>query len=315
MRISSFGYLIRDGLRNIYVNRLMSFASIGTLMACMLLIGASMLFSMNVNQIVGYVEQKNEVVVFLKDDITEEELADVKKSIGMIDNVNIEESVYMTKEEVLEEQKALLGESAGLLEGLEGTENPLPPTYKLKIRDVSSTASTEMQLNDIPGIIGVKVSTEAADILTSIKHAVSVSGMFIVILLVAVSLVIIANTIKVTVFNRRREISIMKYVGATDSFIRLPFFVEGFFLGLISALVAFALLWGGYNYVIQTISSSAYVLQQAAAGGAESWLQQAYNNVLPFGDVALQLLAWFCGGGIGIGVFGSMFFVSRYLKV
>ena len=161
-----------------------------------------------------------------------------------------------------------------------------------------------MQVAAIEGIESVKAPNEVADILTSIKHAVAAGGFFIVALLIAVSLVIIANTIKVTVFNRRKEISIMKFVGATDLFIRLPFFVEGFLLGLLSALVAFGLLWVGYDYLLQMIAEN-----------PSSWIQQAYQSLLPFKEMALRLLGWFAGGGIGVGVFGSMFFVNRYLKV
>lgn len=302
MKGSSFGYLVKEGAKSIYANRLMSFASIGTLVACMLLIGSSLLFSMNVNEVVGYVEQKNEILAYVEDEISDEELADVDAQIRLIDNIfDIE---YLDKDTVLKEQQEQLGESAALLEGLEGDENPLPATYRMKVEDLSGLASVEMKLSAIPGISGVRVPTSIAETLTSIKRAVATSGMFIVVLLIAVSLVIIANTIKVTVFNRRKEINIMKYVGATDSFIRLPFFVEGFLLGLFSALIAFGLLWVGYNYVLESIS-----------GNSSSWIQEAYTNLIPFKTVALEMLGWFAGGGVGIGVFGSMFFVNKYLKV
>ena len=161
-----------------------------------------------------------------------------------------------------------------------------------------------MRLESISGVSAVRAPDAVAEAFSSIKRAVSVSGMFIVAILIVVSLVIIANTIKVTVFNRRKEINIMKYVGATDAFIRLPFFVEGFLLGLLSALLAFGLLWVGYNYVLDAVSLN-----------PSAFIQSAYQNTIPFEEVALELLAWFAGGGIGIGVFGSMFFVNRYLKV
>lgn len=301
MKGSSFGYLIKEGAKNIYVNRLMSFASIGTLVACMLLIGSSLLFSMNVNSVVGYVEQQNEVVVEIYDDVTDEELMDVDAQIALIDNIY--DSMYVSKEALLEEQKVLWGDSAILLDGFDD-DNPLFNSYRLKIKDMSSLSSTVMKLESIEGVTRVSAPTEVADIVTSIKKSVSVGGMFIVAILLVVSLVIIANTIKVTVFNRRKEINIMKYVGATDSFIRLPFFVEGFLLGALSALTAFGLLWLGYDYVLQLVSQN-----------PSAWITQMYANMIPFESVALELFAWFSGGGVTIGVFGSMFFVNRYLKV
>lgn len=175
-------------------------------------------------------------------------------------------------------------------------ENPLPNSFRLRIKDLSILSSTIMKLEAVEGIESVKAPTEVAEILSSIKRAVYSGGMFIVLILMAVSLVIIANTIKITVFNRRKEINIMKYVGATDGFIRLPFIVEGFLLGIISAVLAFGVLWLGYNYVLQVLAEN-----------PSAWINQIYQNTIPFQKVALQMAAWFGGGGIGIGVFGSMF--------
>ena len=302
MRGSSFGYLIKEGAKSVYANRLMSFASIGTLVACMLLIGSSLLFSMNVNQIVGYAEQQNEVDIILSDDLDDAQIEDIGVQLDMIDNIY--NKTYVSKDELLEEQKAQSEELASLISGLEGDQNPLFNSYRVNIRDLSLLTGTVMQIEEIEGIDKILAPDSVAEAFTSIKRAVSISGLFIVAILIVVSLVIIANTIKVTVFNRRKEINIMKYVGATDSFIRLPFFVEGFLLGLLSALIAFGLLWIGYDYVLQTIADSPATL-----------IRSALDSTLAFEDVALKRFAWFAGGGIGIGVFGSMFFVNRYLKV
>ncbi len=302
MKLSSFGYLIKEGAKNIYANRMMSFASIGTLVACMLLIGSSLLLSMNVNQIVGYAEQQNELTVFLRDDVTDEDVAEIDEQLSQIENVM--DPIYLNKDAVLKEQMSLMGDAAILFEGLEGEENPFPPTIRLRIRDLSQLTGTVMRIESIDGVQRTVPPDVMAEIVTSLKKAISSGGMLIVVILIVVSLVIIANTIKITVFNRRKEISIMKYVGATDAFIRLPFFVEGFLLGLLSAMISFGLLWLTYNYIMEIISQS----------GAE-WLRQAQQSMILFKDVAIRLAAWFAGGGIGIGVFGSMFFVSKYLKV
>lgn len=302
MRGSSFGYLVKEGVKNIYANRLMSFASIGTLVACMLLIGSSLLLSMNVNVVVGHFETQNEIVAYLYDDVTQEQVFQIDQQIAMIDNIY--DTIYLDKDAVLQEQQAMLGDLGPLLDSLEGDENPLPATYRMKVTDLAQLSSTVMRVEAIDGIEMVHSPDQVAEVFVSLKNAISTGGMFIVAILIVVSLVIIGNTIKVTVFNRRKEINIMKYVGATDGFIRLPFFVEGFLLGLLSALISFGLLWAGYNYIMEIISENPSI-----------WIEQAYANMIQFRDISIRMLCWFAGGGIGIGVFGSMFFVNKYLKV
>ncbi len=301
MRGSSFGYLLREGAKNIYANRLMSFASIGTLVACMLLIGSSLLFSMNINRAVGYVEQQNEVEVELDDGLSEEQIKEVDKEIALIDNVY--EREFVSKDALMEELKAQSDDLAVLLDGLE-EDNPLYDSYRLKVRDLSRLSSTVMKLESLEGVSAVRAPDMVGEIMTNVKRAVSSAGYFIVAILLVVSLVIMGNTIKVTVFNRRKEINIMKYVGATDAFIRLPFFVEGFLLGLVSALISFGLLWTGYNYILDVIAQN-----------PSTWMTQVYSNIIPFDEIAVEMLVWFLGGGVFIGVFGSMFFVNKYLKV
>ena len=301
MRGSSFGYLLREGAKNIYANRLMSFASIGTLVACMLLIGGSLLFSMNINRAVGYVEQQNEVEVELDDGLSEEQIHEVDKEIALIDNVY--ERKFVSKDALMEELKAQSEDLAALLDGLE-EDNPLYDSYRLKVKDLSRLSSTVLKLESLEGISAVRAPDMVGEIMTNVKRAVSSAGYFIVAILLVVSLVIMGNTIKVTVFNRRKEINIMKYVGATDAFIRLPFFVEGFLLGLLSALISFGLLWVGYNYILDVIAQN-----------PSTWMTQVYSNIIPFNEIAVRMLVWFLGGGVFIGVFGSMFFVNKYLKV
>lgn len=300
MRGSSLGYLIKEGAKNLYVNRLMSFASIGTLVACMLLIGSSMLFSMNVNSIVGYVEQQNDIPVILSDGLSQQDMERVDREIDAIENIY--EITFVSKDELLSEytSDADMSELFSMLEN----DNPLFDSYVVRVQDQSQMASTVMQLEAIDGVAEVRAPSDVPEIVTSIKRAVAIAGTMIVAILLLVSLVIIANTIKVTIFNRRKEINIMKYVGATDMFIRLPYFVEGFLLGLLSASIAFFLLWGGYNYIMDAISLNTL-----------TWFQQAYASMIPFDSVALEMFGYFACGGIGVGVFGSVFFVSKYLKV
>ncbi len=302
MKISSFGYLMREGARNVWVNRMMSLASVGVLTACLLLIGGALLFSVNVNSIVGYVESQNEVKVFLKTDIPDLTRSTLDNEIRKVENIS--EIEYIPKEDGIEQFAETMGEYSDLMAGLRGEENPLPDTYMVKVTDLSVLAETVAQLEGLAGVESVSAPIEVAVSITGIKNAINIFGVFVVAILVLVSFIITANTIKITVFNRRREISIMKFVGATDSFIRLPFIFEGTILGILSALLAFGIVWGGYDYILRSLSEN-----------ATGWLGLAYRSFVPFDTVADRILLGFLGAGLLSGTFGSMLFVRKHLKV
>lgn len=301
MKGSSFSYLIKEGARNIWVNRMMSLASIGILVSCMLLIGSAILLSINLNGMVSYVENQNEMVAFLEDSADGVTVSAVEAALNSNDNVD--SFAFVSREEALERYSEIVPDS--LLENLEqDKEEVFPLSFRITLKDLSLIDETTAQIESIPGIMRVNAPTNVAETVTGIKRAVYICGSGIIIILLAVTLIIIANTIKVTVFNRRKEINIMKFVGATDRFIRMPFVVEGILLGVISACIAYLLLWGGYTYLIN------YVQTQASAT-----LSAFLKNLVPFSQVAKQLLASFAVGGIAIGVFGSMIFVRKHLKV
>ena len=301
MRGSSLGYLIKEGSRNIWTNRLMSMASVGVLVACMLLIGIAVLFSININQVMGYMEDQNEMVAFIDDDAGEDAIRKIDAEINELSNIG--KITYVSREEAAEEYKRIMGDSGSLLDGLEADE-VFPNSYRLQVDDLSRLAETVEDVESITGIMKVNAPTDVAQTVTSLKQIIYVAGIGIVSILVAVSLIIIANTIKITVFNRRREINIMKYVGATDTFIRLPFLVEGTLLGLISAVIAYFVLWGGYTYLLGWLQENQSMT-----------LMSFTQSFLPFQEVARQMAVGFAAGGVGIGGFGSMIFVRKYLKV
>lgn len=302
MTSSSLGYLLCEGGQNIKANRQMSVASIGVLVACMLLIGASMLFSMNVNAIMGYVESINEMVVFIKDDISQEAVDTMNTTLKADENVA--SCIFISKSDALKRQMELMSDAAELLQGLDGAENPLPASFRIKLRDLSLLGDTVTQIGAMEGVDYVSAPTDIASTLVDIKHGVTMAGLAMVAILGVVAITIISNTIKVTIFSRRKEINIMKYVGATDAFIRIPFLVEGVIIGLASALIAYGVLWVGYDYIMDWMSKT-----------SSSWLQTAYVNLIPFADVSLMVLAGFTVAGTAFGILGSLFFVSKYLKV
>ena len=301
MSLGSVKYIVGEGARNIRANRQMSIASIGVLVACMLLIGAAVLFSLNADAVMGYIESQNDVVVFVVDEADESEAEGLGATLSAIENVS---SVrYISRAEALEGQMERLGSSAYLMDALR-EDNPLPATYYVKVKDLEFLSSTVEKIQALDLVLDVNSPTDMAATMVGVKKAVNLGGLAIVTILGAVSVLIVSNTIKLTIFNRRREISIMKYVGATDSFIRLPFLVEGVIIGLCSALLAFGLLWVGYYYLMDWMSTA-----------TSSWLQLAYQNLIHFEDIACRMLGGFCGAGAAFGIAGALFFVGRYLKV
>ncbi len=351
MAQGSTGFLLKEGFRNFKENKLLSFASVGVLTACMLLIGIAVLISINLSSMMGYIQSLNQAVVFLEDNITEEQINSIKDSLEKNPNISFVE--YVSKEKALEMHiatlqneaekeifKELLGEENPLpalfnirisdltmltetvnaIDNTEGTlqneaekeifkellgeENPLPALFNIRISDLTMLTETVNAIDNTEGVDYTKASTDIAETLIDIRTAVNFSGSVITGILVLVSIIIISNTIKVTIFNRRREINVMKFVGASDLFIRVPFFVEGILIGLVSGIMSFALTWGAYSYAFDWIANS-----------KSSWFRIVSRNLVEFSDVAIQFGAGFLIFGVGFGFFGSLFFVNKYLRV
>ncbi len=304
MRINSFFYLLRSGFRNLYQNRLMTAASIGVLVACMMLIGGASLLSLNVRNIVGQAGDQNEVVAFLEEGLSDDEIDEIGSKINKLGN--IKDITYISKEDALEieQDKEKWG---GLLDGLSPEDNPLPASYRIFLIDITENKliKTCEQIGQIDGIEEYNAPYKEATILTDMQNAVTIVGFIVVVILLVVSIMIIANTIKITVFSRRKEIYIMKLVGATDGFIRLPFSIEGILIGVIAAVIAFGILWAGYDKVVETILQS----------GNTSWLSITKDNLVNFEDIGLYLFGVFAALGAGLGWLGSSIFVRKHLKV
>lgn len=301
IRGSSFKYLLKEGFRNIWHNRVMSFTSIGVLTTCLIIVGAAYLITVNVNSVVGYIEGQSEMVVFLHDDIDDAQTAQIETSIKSTPNVK--ETVFVSKEQGLENTKLMLGDDAYLLDGLEN-RNTIPAMYEIKVNDLSKTRETVDALKAIEGVDIVKASNEVADTLTYVQNTINTFGMALILALAVISLVIITNTIRATIFTRRKEINIMKFVGATNSFIRIPFIVEGFLLGVISAGVAFSVVWGSYHYLTAEFTS-----------GGSMWLQAAFESIIPFDEIAMTLGLFFVGTGTILGMIGSIISIRNHARV
>ena len=219
MKWSSFQYLTKQGLHNLRANRLMSLASIGVLTACLLLTGIAGLFSANVNSLVEYLGDQNETVVYLDQGLSDEELASVDQTLRSMPGLAA--VTYVSQEEVLETYKGYMSEYADLFNDFE-EDNPFHANYRVVLEDLNQLDEMIAQLEQIDGVYSVSAPTQLSSVFLTIQRAVTYAGWALVAVLALVSVVVISNTIRLTVFARRKEINIMKYVGATNGFIRWP---------------------------------------------------------------------------------------------
>lgn len=291
--MSGFGYLVKEGFRNVWSNRIMSIASICVLISCLVLTGAAGLISLNVAKAVDEVGQTNETTIYLKDEVTGLEAVYLGKDIEKIDNI-ISVTFY-PKEDAIQDFKDSLPEDVFM--NMQGDDNPLPDAYIIAMSDLSKYDETIAQVMKIEGVDSINNRSEIAKKLTDISELVSSVSMLIVIALMIISLFIIANTIRATMYSRRFEISIMKSVGATNSFVRLPFLVEGIVIGIISSLLATAAL--------------AFVYE----AGMTAVREFVPMNTIPFSDVFPYVICLFVSAGIVVGAMGSFISIRKYLKM
>lgn len=231
-------------------------------------------------------------------------IAETESALNQVENVS---SVrFVSKEEGLYALKnaAFEKELSSLLDGYVGEENPLSHSFVITIEDLALLEPAVAALEEVPGIRFVKASTSVASSLVALRRIVNLIGWSIVLALCVVSLVIIMNTIRASIFTRRKEINIMKYVGATNTFIRVPFLIEGFFLGLLATAISYGLVFVAYSLAYHYFSPS-----------ATSWITQVFAQMIPFDVIAVKLALFFVVSGIGLGVLGSVLSMKNYIKV
>ena len=292
MKGASLGYLTKEGFRNVWVNRLMSLASITVLMACLVIIGLGAMLFFNINALLDKIESQNVIMVYIEDGTTDEQIEKLSKDIYGVGN--IDDCIFVSKDEAFENSKKELGEDSALLEGM---ENPMPDAYKVVVSDMTLFKQTVNGLKGLEFIENVRENSDVAEKLIDIRQAVTIVIAGMVLLLFIVSLFIIANTIRITMFSRRLEISIMKAVGATNWFIRWPFMIEGVVIGIISSIVSFGVLAGLYYGI-------AYVFNDMLA----------LFKPVAFGQYAGYIFLLFALIGTFTGSVGSLISMGRYLK-
>ena len=303
MRASSFRYLVKNGIHNLWSNRMMTIASVGTLIACLLIVGFAVLFSINVDSIVEYMGEQNEVVIFMQMDTPLEYMTTMEEELSQVEG--LDDVVYVSAEEGFAEYKEGLGEDAYLLDGMEDeAAQILPAKFTARITDPEHVDAILASIRRVDYVVTAEAPTDLTKTLVSIRTMVNTIGGTVIAALVLVSLVIITNTIRASVFTRRKEISIMKYVGATNGFIRVPFIVEGILLGIIAAVIAFLVIWGGYTLFVDAMATE-----------TTSWLGSITQHLVPFWPMGYQLLGYFLLAGIATGGIGSAFSMRGHLKV
>ena len=294
MKVNKIGYLIAEGFKSIFTHGFMSFASVTIIIACLVIMGSFTLLSVNIDDAIVDLEQENEVVCFVDEELSDADSLAIQPAIESIDNIATLR--YMSREEAMENFSK--DYDAGLFEDVDATV--FRHRYIVTLKDITMMAQTKAALESIDGVADVNAHLEIANAFISIRNVVSLVSLIIVTILAIVSIFIMSNTIKLATFGRREEIAIMKMVGATNAFIRLPFIIEGLILGLLGAAVAFFIEWGVYNLVSQKVM-----------GG----IVGALVDIIPFTTLMFPVLGVFLAVGIAVGTFGSAIAIRNYLKV
>lgn len=299
MRFRIIKNMINQGFEGMWRNRGMGLASISSIIAVLLILGLVLILVLGINNVVGDIKSKFDVVqVFLEDDIAPKDLDKIENYLK--DSKSVKTYKFETKEQALEKMKASWGDEGYLLDGLE-TDNKLPNSFLVELKGIEHTENVVKDIKALNGVETVPYYQDSIDKLIMISKYIRMGGLVITIALVLVSIFIISNTIKLTVANRKREINIMKYVGATNGYIRGPFIIEGVLFGLIAAIIAIVIINFGYEYLFEVITDKLYYILSVHLIAPETLLK----------DMSIIFLSI----GAGIGAVGSIFSLKRYLNV
>lgn len=299
MSFRIFKNILKQGFQGMWRNRGMGIASVGSITAVLIILGMVLIMILSINNIVSETQSKfDEIQVFLEDDIKEKNIETIGNKIKSSDGVK--DVKFLTKDEAMKDMKEDWGEEGGLLEGLED-ENPLPNSYIIQLKDIEYADAVVENIKGMKGIEEVKYYRDIIENLLSTANYIRITGVIIIIILMAVSVFIISNTIKITVTARKREVNIMKYVGATNGYIRGPFIIEGILLGLIGAILSILIVNYGYDYLFKIINEKLYVIFTVYLVAPHALLK----------DISIMFIAI----GVGIGTLGSLVSLKRFLNV
>ena len=295
MKKNNIGYLLREGFRGVFLHGFMSFAAICVTVACLIIMGSFCLILYNTSAMVKELEQENEMLVYIDESYSEAKAKSVGSQLNLISNIR--EAKYVSRDEALDSFVEEM-DSDAMFNGLDAST--FRDRYVVTLEDNSLMKETEAQIRAVDGVSDVNAPYEIINGFQTVQKVLNIASAVIIAVLFVVSLLIISNTVKLAMYSRSEEIAIMKMVGATNSFIRMPFVVEGFILGFLGALIAFFLQWGLYDFVAMKV--------------AEIDSLQLIT-VAPFLDVIEPVALIYALTGFVGGVFGSLLSIRKFLKV
>lgn len=294
MRLNNIGYLIKEGFKGIFKHGFMSFASVTVILACLVVMGVFTMLGININGVISDLEAQNELVAFVDENYTAEEATALESVLLKVTNVSAVE--FVSRSQAMTDFKA--DYEQGLFDEID--ETVFRDRYIVHVEDIENTAQTQNGLMQVAGIVKVNAHLEYAEGFIKVRNIVNLISAVLVGILAIVSVFIMSNTIKLATFNRREEIAIMKMVGATNMFIRLPFIIEGLLLGVLGGGLAFGAVWGLYELTCQKL-----------LGGFIGGIV----DIVPFSVVMVPLFVVFMGIGVFVGAFGGNIAIRSYLKV
>lgn len=301
MKYSILGYFIGEGFSNVFKNKKSTGASLMIMCATMIIFGIFLILGENINHFVDEVESEQGISVFVKNEATQEQIDELGEKIRAIDGVNTVD--FVSKDEALEQMKERFGERQDLLEGYEGENNIFTASYVVTLTDLTKSKSVQDQISTYTDVVKkINSKDEVTSTLINLANGIKIVTGVILVLLVIISIFIIANTIKLTVHARRKEISIMKYVGATNNFIRWPFIVEGMIIGILASIISIVIVGFAYNFVAEKLVNAEF-------------MQLINMSLISFSDMFSSIIFVYMLLGIGIGVLGSVISMRKYLKV
>ena len=295
MKKNNIGYLLREGFRGVFLHGFMSFAAVCVTVACLLIMGTFSLVLYNLHVMIVDLEKENAVLVYIDETYSEAEAKSVGSQINLISNVH--EAKYISRQQALDSFVEDQNDATSFA-GLDAST--LRDRYEVTMENSSLTQQTVEEIKKIDGVAEVMAHYEIINGFQTLQKILNIASSVIIVVLFVLSLFIISNTVKLAMYSRSEEIAIMKMVGATDSFIRLPFVVEGFILGFLGAVIAFFLEWGLYNFIESKI-------------GVVDTLQLI--QVVPFTEVVELVAVAYALTGFAVGVVGSLLSIRKFLKV
>ena len=295
MRLNNLGYLLKEGFRGIFLHGFMSFAAICVTIACLLIVGSFSILAYNLDVMVEDLNQTSEIMVYIDTSLSDAEARSVGTKINALDNIL--QSTFVSREEALQNFISDHDNNAAF-NGVQAED--LRHRYVVTLEDNTLMEQTDQQLQQIPGVAKTNAAYELAEGFTTIQNVLHLATVALMAMLLVISLLIISNTVKLSMYDRKDEIAIMKMVGATNSFIRLPFIVEGFTLGMVAAVLAFGLEWVLYDTLVE---------RMAAVDALRLF------SFVPFLDLLIPMVLTFGAAGLFVGIVGSWTSIRKFLDV